>query len=315
MRRVRSGEERERERKGVVGGGAPIPGCPWIRVVARPRSVDSRWTAGGGARAFLPSFLPSPSLSVPAAASPRPVGCPSFPSGSPVPLQGWRALRPPRGVKGVSAASASPPPPSSHRWPHAAGVALGGGVTRVSSRWDPLLRLGAPAPTLSGYLAIAFRRVGLKTPGGVALSVPGVGGTAGARREPVSLRLPPLPRAAVPEAGRGLWGSGAPPRAPVGPVPRRPALPGAPTPGAGPVSLPSFPFSRPDPPSRSLCFCLVFHAGRPEANPPLRSPLGVGGGWTVPPSATCVGASPASENVRTTLSGGSLGSCVDEERS
>lgn len=192
---------------------------------------------------------------------------------------------------------------------------FGGGVTRVSSRWDPLLRLGAPAPTLSGYLAIAFRRVGLKTPGGVALSVPGVGGTAGARREPVSLRLPPLPRTAVPEAGRGLWGSGAPPRAPVGPVPRRPALPGAPTPGAGPVSLPSFPFSRPDPPSRSLCFCLVFHAGRPEANPPLRSPLGVGGGWTVPPSATCVGASPASENVRTTLSGGSLGSCVDEERS
>lgn len=37
------------------------------------------------------------------------------------------------------------------------------------------------APLLSGYLAVAFRRGGLKTPGGVAPPPPGSGG-GGARR-------------------------------------------------------------------------------------------------------------------------------------
>lgn len=288
---VRSGERRER--KGVVGGGAVRACVPPSRAVrGSVWSPDlGRLTRGGRqvggcprARAFLPPSLPLCLRRRRRRLAPA-RGLSLFPVRLSRSFTGVARVTSAAGGKrgerrvGLPAAALLPPLATRGRW------RFGGGVVRVSSRWDPLPRLGAPAPTLSGYLAIAFRRVGLKTPGGVALSVPGVGGTAGARREPVSLRLPPLPRTAVPEAGRGLWGSGAPPRAPVGPVPRRPALPGAPTPGAGPVSLPSFPFSRPDPPSRSLCFCLVFHAGRPEATP-LRSPLGVGGG-TVPPSATC----------------------------
>ena len=88
---------------------------------------------------------------------------------------------------------------------------------RVSSRRRSPLPRFRPRP-LSGYLATASRRVGLKTPGGSPLRPRGRG-DGGARRGP-SRRLPRTP---VPEAAgcrsRGTppsRGSGSPPWAPVG---------------------------------------------------------------------------------------------------
>ena len=154
----------------------------------------------------------------------------------------------------------------------------------------------AAAPPLSGYLAVAFRRVGLKTPGGVVLPPPGSGGRWGPRGVAApgggSLGLP-VPSAA-PRRGRG---PGAPSRAPVGLGPRARLAPswGAVAAGAsrveGSVCLSSFRFSRPRP-SLSLCR-FFFHDGRPEASPPLLSPFSSsplrgggaeGKGGAVPPS-------------------------------
>lgn len=224
---------------------------------------------------------------------------------------GWCASVPPVGGKGGRPAPASRRPlaaapgrvcrtePASS----CEGVRAG-----VSAWWRSSLPRLPPRP-LSGYLATASRRVGLKTPGGSPFRPRGRGG-GGARGEKPSA-FGGSPRTPVPRAAGGRSrgaprsGFGSPPWAPVGlssacPV-RRCVV------GRGPRACRCFPFLSPGPlflfsasPS-----CL---AGRPEANP---SPLSVGEG-TVPPSAPL---RKEETNVRTTLSGGSLGSCVDEERS
>lgn len=92
------------------------------------------------------------------------------------------------------------------------------GARRVSSRRRSPLPRFRPRP-LSGYLATASRRVGLKTPGGSPFRPRGRG-DGGARRGP-SWRLPrtPVPEAAglpFPRHAAVVAGSGSPPWAPVG---------------------------------------------------------------------------------------------------
>lgn len=133
----------------------------------------------------------------------------------------------------------------------------------------------APRP-LSGYLATAFRRVGLKTPGGVASPSPGSGGRRGPSGAVDVRRLPrtPVPRAAggrsrgVPSRsgfGSPLSGArGARLRAPGSPVRRRSR---APCPSV-PTRFPSVVFrSSSRWPAR----------GEPLSVPP--PPLSGGGGW------------------------------------
>lgn len=171
-----------------------------------------------------------------------------------------------------------------------------------------------------------------KDPGGVALPPPGSGG-GGARREVgrsfgrLSLRLhdPPPPAAAVPEAAV-VWGGGClePPLGARGGPTRAAGLPdfrgsvlSVPVVGSRvvPVFFRSRPFFFPPPHT-----CLVsFLAGRPEATPrSVCSPLspGRGGRWSLGDCAVVSTREFAhTRNTDTTLSGGSLGSCVDEERS
>lgn len=163
--------------------------------------------------------------------------------------------------------------------------------------------LACPPRSCPGYLAVAFRRGGLKTPGGSPCRPQGRGG-GGARREvgrsggspsdSVTLLppLPPFPRRRS-CGGVDVW---SPLWAPVGARPAPPACPIS----AGrscrcrswvPVSFPCF--SAPDPFFFSPHTCLVsFLAGRPEATPrSVCSPLSLrgeegGGRWgTVPSSA------------------------------
>lgn len=132
----------------------------------------------------------------------------------------------------------SPPPLPPHSLhPRLRLSEAGAGVSCVGGRARPAAGPSFPpcprppaTPPLSGYLAIAFRRVGLKTPGGGRPAVPGVGGAAGpvgrvARRRGAAApawRVAALPRTPVPSAApRRGRGPGAPPsRAPVGLVPR-----------------------------------------------------------------------------------------------
>lgn len=190
--------------------------------------------------------------------------------------------------------------------------------------------LACPPRSCPGYLAVAFRRGGLKTPGGVALPPPGSGG-GGARREvgrsggspsdsmTLLPPLPPFPRRRS-CGGVDVW---SPLWAPVGARPAPPACPIS----AGrscrcrswvPVPYPCF--SAPDPFFFPPHTCLVsFLAGRPEATPrSVCSPLspGRGGRWSLGDCAVVSTREFAhTRNTDTTLSGGSLGSCVDEERS
>lgn len=216
------------------------------------------------------------------------------------------------------------------------GAGAAGGLARPAPPSGPRVS----APLLSGYLALAFRRGGLKTPGGSPYRPRGRGG-GGARREgrssagglPGSSPRPALPqtqRAPSPAAGasrgggRGgrvaspLWApEGFPARAPglSRPLAGRRRAPGSWRPVSRvsrlSVSDPVFFFSH---------VCLVsFLAGRPEAEPPRRRaplfPRRRGGrGALVAVVSTRV--SPLTPQITdTTLSGGSLGSCVDEERS
>lgn len=149
-----------------------------------------------------------------------------------------------------------------------------GSVRGVSRRGgvSPLPRF-RPRP-LSGYLATASRRVGLKTPGGSPLRPRGRG-DGGARRGP-SRRLPRTP---VPEAARRRRGGlGAPLGRPWGSPPRA-RFAGASS-VAGPVSV------GPDP-LPSVVLSLVSLAGprRTPLRSPAASPGAAGGEGTVPPSA------------------------------
>ena len=144
----------------------------------------------------------------------------------------------------------------------------------------------------------------------------------GGRREGgVSPGRPSPPRAAGPRS-RAPSGSGGwePPWAPVGfgsPVPcARPPPRGPVAPGSGSSLRPLF--SKPFRPLRSSGVVEAL-AGRPEAAPP--APSAVRRGLSVAPVLLgCWGGllppRPSARKVaHTTLSGGSLGSCVDEERS
>lgn len=281
----------------------------------RPRTRVSGSAAHGGRR--LPSRSRSPP-STPAAcltAPRRPAGVSRlFPVRlfRSVPLLGCGARPvPPRRGKG-SAPRRRPAPPSRRgsraRVPDGAGVVRGGATGRVGAAAVLPPASSTPRP-LSGYLATAFRRVGLKTPGGVASPSPGSGGRRGPSGA-VDVRR--LPRTPVPHAAGGR-SRGAPPRSwvrepPLGRPwgsPPRARFAGASS-VAGPVSV------GPDPLSSCFFPCL---AGRPEANPspfPRRLSPGAAGGE----GGLCRRQlSSERKNARTTLSGGSLGSCVDEERS
>lgn len=170
-----------------------------------------------------------------------------------------------------------------------------------------------------------------KDPGGVALPPPGSGG-GGARREvgrsggspsDSMTLLPPLPPFPRRRSCGGGWMSGAPSGRPWGPDPRRRL---ARFPRVGPVGAGrGFPCRSRVFPLPTLFFfpphtCLVsFLAGRPEATPrSVCSPLspGRGGRWSLGDCAVVSTREFAhTRNTDTTLSGGSLGSCVDEERS
>lgn len=285
---ARGGREREVE-KGERGGRASARSFSSPRPRTRVWLCRWRLTADGGSLSSSrsPPSTPAACLTAPRAAR----GCvPSFPSGSSVfrsvPfLGGVVRVRFPRRGKGERPASASRPPSRRGSRARVAGrsrcrarVARTGASSR---RRSSLPRLPAPRP-LSGYLATAFRRVGLKTPRGGRLSVPGVGGAEG----PVGSRRRPAAPADSRSSGFGspLSGArGARLRVPGSPVRRRSRAPCL----SVPTRFPSF-FP-----------CL---AGRPEANPSPRGPC----------RRQLLS---ERKNARTTLSGGSLGSCVDEERS
>ena len=144
---------------------------------------------------------------------------------------------------------------------------------RVSSRRRSPLPRFRPRP-LSGYLATASRRVGLKTPGGSPLRPRGRG-DGGARRGP-SRRLPRTP---VPEAAcRRRGGLGAPLGRPWGSPPRARF--------AGASSVAGLVSVGPDP-LPSVVLSLVSLAGprRTPLRSPAASPGAAGGEGTVPPSA------------------------------
>lgn len=320
-RRTREGGEKGRghgdrdrvcARARVRGEGSPSPAAASACVSA----------GAGGARAVL---------GVAAGGGSR---CPPRRRG---PSSSFPSRRLPSGPGRVPAASAAPrcaAPPGPARWLSAPAFPLGRLESRGAGRWSGPPLLVRP---LAVQVPSAFRRGGLKTPWGVSPVRPWVGGGGRAggefRREGPgpSPRLTPhglRPRAgAAPHARRRRRAprrpsgggftrrpsscrraraarvsrvraprrGGGNPRAPVG-CPRSPrrgrrarlpveVKPSDPSPESGPVT------------------CL---AGRPEATPsggvPCQEGLPVSG-------------APSPHRPRTTLSGGSLGSCVDEERS
>lgn len=307
----RAWRSRERGRGGEGGAGAgslALLAPSEDPCLALPAGQGSRWTA-----ALFPLSLSSVHSRCLPHRTAAARGCvASFPSGCSVSFLGGgaRPVPPPSGGKG----SASRRRPAALS-PWLPGARAGRSRRRARGRDRARRRRGVPPSrvfhprTLSGYLATAFRRVGLKTPGGVASSVPGVGGAEG----PVGSRRRRPAAPADSRSSRGGWpfprraaavvGSGAPSRAPVGlasacPV-RRCVV------GRGPRVCRSRPALL-----VFLSLCRWPARGEPLSvpPPPLRGRRVERG--TVPPSALI-----RKENARTTLSGGSLGSCVDEERS
>lgn len=167
------------------------------------------------------------------------------------------------------------------------GAGAAGGLARPAPPSGPRVS----APLLSGYLALAFRRGGLKTPGGSPYRPRGRGG-GGARRDVGRLRegfpVPPHVRRSLrlsgPPSGRRRFprrrSGGACREPPLGargvPGPSAWLVPpvGGPPPGAGFVAsrVPCVPPFRLRPGFFfSSHVCLVsFLAGRPEAEPPRR---------------------------------------------
>ena len=206
-------------------------------------------------------------------------GVPSFPSGSSVPpfvSGGWCAFRPPSGGRG-SAPRRRPAALS----PWLPGARAGRSRRRARGRdrarrggGGPPSRVFHPRP-LSGYLATAFRRVGLKTPGGVASPSPGSGG----RRGPLgAVGVRRLPRTPVPHAAGGR-SRGAPPRSGSGsPLSgargARLRVPGSPVRRRSRAPCPSVPTRFPG----VFLPCLSLAGPR---RTPLRSPAASprGGGW------------------------------------
>lgn len=132
------------------------------------------------------------------------------------------------------------------------GAGAAGGLARPAPPSGPRVS----APLLSGYLALAFRRGGLKTPGGSPYRPRGRGG-GGARREgrssagglPGSSPRPALPQTqraplrppALPEAAVGGGVSRAPSGRPRGSRPERLACPGRRVRGVPCPVCPAFP--------------------------------------------------------------------------
>lgn len=192
-----------------------------------------------------------------------------------------------------------------------AGVEAGRAVGRVPRR--------STARLSSVFLQVpsAFRRGGLKTPGGSPVRLgSGAGGPAGSRAAwPSSPRSPSPPRGAAvafaPRAPAATPGGVPPPRRPssgLGRVPRllrvfrggrKPpgacGVPGRAPEVAAPGRTPSS--TLPDPSQSGVVVCRRPAGGQP-------TPWGE---RAVP--------TPKTTKTRTTLSGGSLGSCVDEEGS
>lgn len=235
----------------------------------------------------------------------------------------------------------------SRRAPGVGGRCGVGSVPRSGPRVprSPLSGSRVSAPLLSGYLAVAFRRGGLKTPGGVAPPPPGSGG-GGARRDvgrpPEGFPVPPGPPGSPSDSAcphlwtppplprrrsGGVRVSRAPSGRPWGPA-RAPGSPALGRVAAGcrvrGVPCPSrlFPF-----PTLWFFFFSSLHvvsfrfslAGLRRGSHPVR-PLSLararrraGGESPCRRQHPCESAhTPYTD---TTLSGGSLGSCVDEERS
>lgn len=295
------GERLESAEEGSAGVSARPPGPVRGPVWPPPAAHGGRWLSSGS------RSPPSPPAAA-FAAPQRPAGCPSFPSG-------WlfrsvsgggvvRVRSPVGGERGerASASSASRRPPAV-----APGRARAGRSRRRARGRDRACRRAVAAAVLShaspppiptpvrvpSYRVPARR---FKDPRGGSLSVPGVGGGGGARRESSSwsfggsLGLPFLAWAAV-SRGTPRSGSGSPL---LGARGARPRVPGSPA--RGRLRAPclvglGFPASPPDPlPVLCLFFSFVSLAGPRRA--PLRCPRrlsggGGRGGGTVPPSARC----------------------------
>lgn len=218
---VRTGARggREREVEGGKGGRA------LARSLSSPRPRTRVWLcpparAHGGRRLSSRSRSP-PSTPAACLTAPRRLVGVSPLSRPAVPFRFWGVVRvpspPPSGGKG----SASRRRPAALS-PWLPGARAGRSRRRARGRDRARRRRGVPPSrvfhprTLSGYLATAFRRVGLKTPRGGRLFRPRGRGGGGARREPSttsggSRGLPFLTRrVAVPEARRRGRGFGSP---------------------------------------------------------------------------------------------------------
>ena len=219
-----------------------------------------------------------------------------------------------------------------------------GGWWSTPGRW-PVGRAVAPRPPPPFQVPSASRRGGLKTPGGGSPVRPPWGRGGRARGESGRC-LPSPPDSAVPlrgpgwrvacratvtaaaAVGRGLPGGRCVGRGRVRVRVRALRLPGG---GWEPPGrlwgvraclgglAPDAPLCEafPDPSGLLFPFCLTWPArgSFPPQLPPPTSGEGRGGGEDVPRQGRVSRRNKTLEKPRTTLSGGSLGSCVDEERS
>ena len=260
---------------------------------------------------------------------------------------GLAVRRPAVGPSGRRPTGARRGPPVCHG-PAAPRPARGRGRGR-GGRWSasgrgPAGARRAPRPPPPFQVPSASRRGGLKTPGGGRPSALGSGrsGPRGVGRclpSPPDSARPPRGRggrAAWPRHGHGRRGrrEGATRRSSRGPWPcaaRARAPPASPgeggnPPGACGVPAPTLACGRRVPrrvkpfPTPPVCCFLSDLAGRRQPPPPAtRLPppgreLGAAAG-RVPCQRRVSRRSETLDEARTTLSGGSLGSCVDEERS
>lgn len=213
--RARVAVVRERSR-GEEGGGRSLSSPPVRGPVSGSAAGGSRRTAALFPALALLRPLPllaSPHRERPAGVSP--LSRPALPCS--VPFRFWGVVRvrfPPSGERGAAPrrrpAALSPWLPGARRRTEPASCEGRADGRVVAAAVSPS-RVFRPRP-LSGYLATAFRRVGLKIPGGVASPSPGSGGRRGPSGAVDVRRLPrtPVPRAA---GGRSR---GAPPRSGFG---------------------------------------------------------------------------------------------------